>query len=89
MRLYSTTEAAKLLGLTRKTVFCWIKAGKITAQRSGRSFVIVESDLKKFLKKPSAVESTETAEQKERDINETVKRVVNEYGDTLRKLGAE
>ena len=43
--LLSTTEAAKLLGISRVAVFKQIKAGKIKAKKVGRNFIIEKKEL--------------------------------------------
>ena len=43
----STSEAAKILGVSRIAVFNKIKSGKIPATKVGRNFVIRKSDVLK------------------------------------------
>jgi excisionase family DNA binding protein len=45
-KLLSVAEAAEKLGVTRARVNQLIDAGRIPAQKIGRSFVVKESDLK-------------------------------------------
>ncbi len=78
----STIEVAKLLGISRIAVFKKIKAGEIRAQKIGRNFVVAKKDLPFLLGK-------ELNEAEKRGINETVSRVVSEYGETLKLLGKE
>jgi len=42
---YTTSELAKILGISRVTVFNKIKRGEIRAQKMGRNFVIFKEDL--------------------------------------------
>ena len=42
---YTTAELAKLLGISRITVFNRVKAGTIKAQKIGRNFIIFKKDL--------------------------------------------
>jgi excisionase family DNA binding protein len=81
-KYYTTSEVAKLLGLSRIAVYKQIKSGKIVAQKIGRNFVVLAHDLPAFLQ-PQL--STETKEK----ITQAVKKVVDEYGSTLKKLGQE
>ena len=81
-KLLSTTETAKLLGISRIAVFKKIKAGEIKAKRVGRNFVIHKKDLPDIL-------GTVLSEKKKRDIASAVEKVVKEYGETLRLLGQE
>lgn len=46
---YTTTELAKLLGISRIAVFNKIKNGQIQAQKMGRNFVIFKSDLEDII----------------------------------------
>ena len=78
----STIEVAKLLGISRIAVFKKIKAGEIKAQKIGRNFVINKKDLPFLL-------GQELSELEKRGVNETVSRVISEYGETLKLLGAE
>ncbi len=78
----SSIEVAKLLGISRIAVFKKIKAGEIKAQKVGRNFVIAKKDLPFLL-------GEELNESEKRGINETVSRVVSEYGETLKLLGKE
>ncbi len=80
--LLSTTEVAKLLGISRVAVFNQIKVGKIKAKKIGRNFVINKNDLPIILKKA-------LSEMKKREIEASVKKTVKEYGETIKLLGAE
>jgi len=78
--LLSTTELAKILGISRVAVYKKIKAGKIKAIKVGRNFVIAKKDLGGILgEKLTRKEKTE--------IEKAVKKTVEEYGETLRLLG--
>ena len=78
----STTEAAKLLGISRVAVFNKIQNGEIRASKVGRNYVIRRTDLPGF-------DDTELSEEQKRSIEAAVKRTVEEYGETLRLLGEE
>ena len=78
----STTEAAKILGISRIAVFKKIKSGDIPAKKVGRSFIIEKKDLSNVL---SAVLSAE----EKREIEKSVKKTIKEYGQTLKLLGKE
>jgi excisionase family DNA binding protein len=78
----STTELAKLLGISRIAVFKKIKSGKIKAKKKGRNFIIDKKNIGGILNKNvTAKEKTE--------ISEVVRLVIKEYGDTLKLLGKE
>ncbi len=78
----STAELAHLLGVSRIAVFKKIKSGKIKAFKIGRNYVIL---IEEFF---SAI-GTFISPEKKKEMDEVVKRAVREYGDALRKLGAE
>lgn len=79
---FSTSEAAKLLHLSRVAVLKKIYSGLLKAQKIGRNYIIAKSDLEALLG------SRVTPEQEE-EIKKTVKRAVKEYGSTFRQLGKE
>lgn len=80
-RFLSTTELAKILGISRIAVYKKIKFGKIKATRAGRNFVIETKDL-------GGVLGTEISEKEKITVEKAVKKTVREYGETLRLLGA-
>lgn len=80
-RFLSTTQLAKILGISRIAVYKKIKSGKIKATRAGRNFVIETKDL-------GGVLGTEISEKEKITVEKAVKKTVREYGETLRLLGA-
>ena len=78
----STSEAAKILGVSRIAVFNKIKTGKIPAMKVGRNFVIKKRDVLK------ATGELLTSGQK-RGINKAVERAAKQYGEVFRRLGKE
>ena len=80
--LLSTTEVAKLLGISRIAVFKQIKTGKIKAKKVGRNFVIERKDL------PFLLEEV-LSDIKKRQIEESVRKTIREYGEAIKLLGAE
>ncbi len=76
----STTELAKILGISRVAVFKKIKKGEIKAAKVGRNFVIDKKDLGNILGK-------ELTKKEKSEIEKAVKKTVKEYGETLRLLG--
>lgn len=78
----STTELARLLGISRIAVFKKIKKGQIKASRVGRTYVIDPRDVGGIL--------GTTLTQAEKDtVDEAVSSTASEYGETLRLLGKE
>jgi excisionase family DNA binding protein len=78
----TTTELAKVLGISRIAVFKRIKKGLIKAMRVGRNFVISKDSIPEIL-------GQVLSEKKKREIEAAVKKTVKEYGQTLRLLGKE
>ena len=80
--MLTTSEVAKILGISRIAVFKKIKAGKIKAKRIGRNFVVQRKDLYKIL-------GTILAPSNKLEIESAVKKTVREYGEALKLLGKE
>lgn len=80
--LFSTSDVAKLLGISRIAVFKKIKAGEIRARKVGRSFVVAKNDLPEIL-------GDVLGEARKSLIEKVVRKTVKEYGRTLKLLGKE
>ena len=78
----STAELAKILKISRVAVFKKIKEGKIKAVKVGRNFVIEKKDLGEIV-------GTVLKDSEKKEIETTVKRLLDEYGETMRLLGKE
>lgn len=78
----SIPELAKLLNISRIAVFKRVKAGKIKAVKIGRNYAISQKYIAEILGK-------ELGEGQKRQIEDTVKKTVAEYGDVLKRLGKE
>lgn len=46
----STAQVAELTGATKETVAEWIRAGKLSASKPGKDYIITVANLKQFLK---------------------------------------
>lgn len=79
---YSTAEVAKLLGVSRVTVFNRIKSGKLEANKIGRNFIIAKQAVSQLV-------GMAISPDEEQIINKAIKKTVKEYGETLKLLGAE
>ncbi|HEY4497842.1 MAG TPA: helix-turn-helix domain-containing protein [Candidatus Paceibacterota bacterium] len=79
---FSTSEVAKLLGISRIAVFKKIKSGAIKARKIGRNFAVNKKDLPEVL-------GSVLREDKKQEIEKSVKKTVKEYGETLKLLGRE
>lgn len=78
----SIQELANILGLSRIAVYKRVKSGKIRAIKIGRSFAIPQKYVSNILGK-----SLNEIDKKE--INEAVRKTVEEYGDVLKRLGRD
>jgi len=81
-KMYSTTETAKILRLSRVEIFRKIKAGKIKAEKIGRNYVVAHEDVMEALGKS-------VGSVKKEKIETAVKKAVTEYGKTFKKLSRE
>lgn len=81
-KLFSTSEVAKILGISRVAVFKKIKSGAIKAKKVGRNFIIEEGYLPQIL-------GSVLTESKKREIELAVDKTIHEYGETLKLLGKE
>ncbi|MEW6407796.1 MAG: helix-turn-helix domain-containing protein [Patescibacteria group bacterium] len=81
-KFITTTELAKLLGISRVAVFKKIKSGKIKAIKIGRNYVVDKDDLPEIF---GAV----LGEEEKKLIEESVKKTIKEYGQALKLLGRE
>ena len=79
---YTTSEAGKILGISRIAVLKRVKNGKLIATRVGKNYIFLKADLQE------AAGISLSAEQKD-EIKHVVKRAVKEYKVTFRRLGKE
>jgi excisionase family DNA binding protein len=77
----STIEAAKILGVSRVTLFNRIKSGEIEATKVGRNYIIPRDEIMNIAKKKG-----ELSDKKMTEIDKGVDRVVSQYGETLKLL---
>lgn len=75
-------QLARLLGLSRISVYNRVKSGEIKAIQIGRTYAIKTEDVAGILDK------TLTKKGKE-EIDRAIKKTVDEYGEVLRLLGQE
>ena len=78
----STSDVARLLGVSRIAVFKKIQSGKIRAERFGRNYLISRTALAEAL-------GELVSEKRKQDIDVTVKDIVTQYRDALKRLGKE
>jgi excisionase family DNA binding protein len=79
---YSTIEVARILNISRISVFNRIKLGKIKATKIGRNFIISHNSLLEALGK-----SVGTA--KKGEIDRAIDRAMKDYEGTFRRLSKE
>lgn len=77
----STSEAAELMGISRIAVYKKIKKGQIEARKIGRNYVIDKKSLGSLYQ--------DLLPKQKQKIEKAVDKVVEEYGETLKKLGSE
>jgi excisionase family DNA binding protein len=75
-------ELARLLGVSRVTVYNWVKKGLIPAAKAGRNYIITDKTMNEIFG------GTMTPEKK-RKIDAAVRRTVQEYGKILKRLSRE
>jgi excisionase family DNA binding protein len=75
-------ELARLLGLSRITVYKRVRKGLIPATRVGRTYIITDRIVGDILGR----RITKTAMRR---IDAAVRRAVSEYGEVLKRLGKE
>lgn len=75
-------ELADNLNVSRVTVFRKIKGGKIPATRIGRNFIIYKKNIPEIL-------GEELSDKTKAEIDRGIKKVIKEYGETLKLLGRE
>ena len=75
-------ELAKMLGVSRITVYNWVKKGIIPAAKAGRNYIITDETL-------NDVFGRGMTQEKKRRIEAAVERTVREYGEVLKRLGRE
>ena len=75
-------QLAKILGVSRITIYNKVKNGEIDAIRIGRIFAIPKKYISEILGETLSIKTKKL-------IDEAVNRTVHEYGDVLIKLGNE
>jgi excisionase family DNA binding protein len=76
----SIQELANILGISRIAVYKKIKKGQIKAMKIGRNFAIPKKYVEHILGHTLSVKD-------KHGIDKAIKRIVREYGETLKLLG--
>jgi len=79
--LLSTQEVAKILGVSRVTVFNKIQSGELQALKVGRNYVIHRDELKQYMSGKG-----ELSEKRKQELDQDIDRVLREYEETLKLL---
>jgi len=80
-QLISVAEAAKILGISRMHVIRKIRKGEIKAIRIGRAYAIDRNQLGGIFRRIS--------EKERKRVDKAVEKVLRDYGEVIKKLGAE
>lgn len=80
--MYSTTEVAEILHLSRIEVFRKIKSGKIKAEKIGRNYIIPHESVVEIL-------GAAIGNRKKKEIDKAIAKALKEYGGTFKKLAEE
>ena len=75
-------QLAEMLGISRIAVYKKVKAGQIPATKGGRFYVISDRTVNEVLRKALR------PRDKQR-VDRAVKKVVQDYGDVLKRLARE
>lgn len=81
--LYTTSQVAEILGVTRVTIFRWIKEGIIKATKVGHNYLISQEELHNH------IERRPLNNEDKNNIEKLVNKVITDYGETIRMLGRE
>jgi len=79
---FTVKEVADMLNVSRITIFNRIKKEEIIAEKIGRNYAIRNKDINYLL-------TNDLSDKEKIEIESGVKRVIEEYGDVLKKLGKE
>jgi excisionase family DNA binding protein len=75
-------ELARLLGVSRITIYKRVKRGQIPATRIGRIHIITDRTI-------TAILGRRVTAKTRKQIDAAVRKTVREYGEVLKKLGRE
>ena len=78
---FSTTEAAKILGVSRIAVFKKIRSGQLESERFGRNYFVARDSL--------AYHAGFLTARRRKELASDVRRIIGQYGEALRKLSKE
>ncbi len=79
---FSTTEVAKILGISRTAILKKITSGQLKAQKIGHNYVVRIDDL-------PIKHGGKLTEEKKEIIDAAISKTVKDYGEALKLLGRE
>ncbi len=82
MKYITIPQLAKMMGVSRVTVYRKVKSGEIKATKVGHDYIVDDKEIQRLL-------SQDITEADKRRIDKAVKKTVEEYGDVLKWLGKE
>ncbi len=77
--IYSVTEVAELMGISRTHVLRKIEAGEIAATKVGKTYIINKGDLPGIYRR--------ITDKDKKEVETAVDRTLAEYEEVIRKLG--
>lgn len=80
--MYSTTEVANILHISRIEVFRRIKKGKIKAEKIGRNYIVSHESLAEAL-------GNTLGSAKKKEIENAIDQALKDYGEVFKKLSRE
>lgn len=82
----SIAQVAKIMRISRTAVYKKVKKGEIEAIRIGKIFAIPKEYIQERFKK---IKGHPLKEEEKSRIEKAVKKTIREYGEVLKRLGAE
>ena len=49
LKLYNLADVSEIMGLTHRTIWNYVKAGKLKARKIGREWKVTERELREFI----------------------------------------
>jgi excisionase family DNA binding protein len=82
MKYITIPQLAKMLNVSRVTVFRWVKSGKIKASKVGGTWIIDDPDILSTI-------TGELTDAQKAEIAEAVDKAVEQYGELFRLLSKQ
>ena len=82
MKYITVPQLAKILNISRSTVFKWVQSGKIQATKVGGTWIIDDPELAGILE-------GKVTKKQEQEIRAVVLRAVKQYGELFKRLSKE